>query len=83
MLDTAEIPRRTRRTVSHTDIAARMLISSRIAMWAYGYEAALWLLNKEGGKGADFEVVWDFGSAGENYYALSDIAPSFVRLYRS
>ena len=78
ILDTYHVPMQNRQTVPYPDIAAKMLISNRIDMWAYGYTAAMWLLKQEGVKTSDFEVVWDFGSAGDNYYAFHRDTPDAV-----
>ncbi|OZG72249.1 amino acid ABC transporter substrate-binding protein [Hahella sp. CCB-MM4] len=78
VLDDHNIPAKNRQVVPYPDIAARMLNSRRIDMWSYGHLAALWLLKQEGAKTDEFEVVWDFGSAGDNYYAFHKDTPDAV-----
>ncbi|OZG72248.1 amino acid ABC transporter substrate-binding protein [Hahella sp. CCB-MM4] len=75
MLDTYKIPKNIRQTVSHPDIAARMLIFGRIDMWSYGQRTALWLLKQQGAQPQDFEPVWSFGSAGDLYFAFHRDTP--------
>ncbi len=75
MLDTYKIPKNIRQTVSHPDIAARMLIFGRIDLWSYGQRTALWLLKQQGAQPQDFEPVWSFGSAGDLYFAFHRDTP--------
>ncbi|AZZ94226.1 transporter substrate-binding domain-containing protein [Hahella sp. KA22] len=75
VLDAYHIPKDIRQTVSHPDIAARMLIFRRIHMWSYGQRTALWLLKQQGAKVEDYEPVWSFGSAGDLYFAFHKDTP--------
>ncbi|WP_157496967.1 substrate-binding periplasmic protein [Hahella ganghwensis] len=84
MLNTYKVPNNIRQTVSHPDIAARMLIFGRIDLWSYGQRTALWLLKQQGAQPQDFEPVWSFGSAGDLYFAFHrDTPDSILLLFQS
>ncbi|WP_020409051.1 substrate-binding periplasmic protein [Hahella ganghwensis] len=83
VLDEHKVPASSRQIVPYPDIAARMLASRRIDMWSYGKLAALWLLKQEGANPSEFEVVWNFGSAGDNFYAFHiDTSEEVVKAFQ-
>ncbi len=49
---------------------ARKLSAGRIDMWAYGEPVGLWIIKKNGLNSQNFEIVYQLGVAGDNYFAF-------------
>ncbi|AZZ91955.1 transporter substrate-binding domain-containing protein [Hahella sp. KA22] len=78
VLDEYGVPPEKREPVPYPELAAKMLEADRVDMWAYGDIAAYWIIKQNGFNPSEYAPVYDFGSAGDNYYAFNIDTPDWI-----